>query len=369
LTVLTRRQESILSLIVREYVHTPTPVSSKALVESYGLDVSSATVRNDMAVLEEEGLIYAPHTSAGRVPTEDGYRYFVHKLLGETELGQAEKRMIGHQFHQARFDTDQWLRLAASVLAQTVRSASLVTPPQHKKVAFKHMELIGTQGRTVLMVLVLEGGDVRQQMLTLAEPLEQERLSHVAMRITELCLGASAERVRKLAARQDTLEKEIMELVADALARAEKRTQIIFDGLVHILDPATLLDRLDVTDPQEREELGRAVAQADSAGARQALHLLEEQSLLEEVLSEALLPEVRGVQVMIAGEGRWEALSHTSMVLSRYGVTGQVTGAVGVLGPTRLHYGRAISAVRYVAGLMTDMLFEIYGDGETRLPN
>jgi heat-inducible transcriptional repressor len=366
---ITKRQETILGLIVREYVKAPTPVSSKGLVESYGLGVSSATVRNDMAALEEVGLIAAPHTSAGRVPTEEGYRYFVQRLIGDSELAPTERRMIRHQFHQANMDIDQWLRLAASVLAHTVRSASLVTSPVAAEACFKHLELISTHGRLVLMVLVLDGGDVRQQMLTLAEPVSQEALSQAATRINALCAGLEADAIRTRAARQPTLDQEVMELTADLLDQICRRQPVAYyDGLINILDPAYLLDRMEVTDPQEREDMRRALTEVDSAGARQTLHLLEEQSLLEGILLEALSPGTRGVQVVIAGEGRWEELSHTSMVLSRYGIAGQATGALGVLGPTRLHYGRAVSAVRYVAGLMSDMLIDVYGESERAEP-
>lgn len=362
---LSKRQEMILSLIVREYVNTPTPVGSKLLVEKYDLDVSTATVRNDMAVLEELGLIAAPHTSAGRVPTEEGYRYFVQRLIGETELTPAEQRMIRHQFHQTALDMDDWYRLAASVLAHTVRGASLVTSPMPHQSRFKHVELISTHGRLVLMVLVLDGGDVRQQMLTLAEPVSQESLSQAASRINAQSRGLNSAEIRADAVRQPTLDQEIMELAADLLDGVGERNWMIYsDGLANILDPTLLLDRMEVSDPQTREDLNRALIEVDSAGARQTLRLLEEKSLLGDILSEALLPEVKGVQVMIAGEGRWEELSHTSMVLSRYGIDGFVTGALGILGPTRLHYGRAISAVRYVAALMSDMLVDIYGEGE-----
>jgi heat-inducible transcriptional repressor len=365
MTELSKRQEYILSLIVSEYVHAPTPVSSKLLVEKYDLQVSTATVRNDMAKLEELGLIASPHTSAGRAPTEEGYRYFVQRLIGDSELSTAEYLMIRHQFHQTGLNIEQWLRLAASVLANTARSASLVTSPVGNIMRFKHLELINTQGRLALMVLVLEGGDVRQQMLTLAEPVSQENLSQVTARINAVCVGLRAEQIQALAAHQPTLDQEIMGLAADLLAQADKRHHVVYyDGLVNILDPNVLLDRLDVDNPQEREELTKALAAVDNEGARQTLRLLEQQNLLEEILAEALSPYVEGVQVMIAGEGRWEELSHTSMVLAGYGVRGQATGAVGVLGPTRLHYGRAISAVRYVAGMMSDLLIDIYGEGD-----
>jgi heat-inducible transcriptional repressor len=360
---LSQRQEYILGLIIREYVKAANPVGSKALVESYNLNVSSATVRNDMAALEDEGLIHAPHTSAGRVPTEAGYRYFVQKLLGDNELSPTEKRMIRHQFHQSQYDIEQWLRLAASVLAKTTRTASLVTSPQIVEARFKHLELICTQGRMVLMVLVLEGGAVRQQMLSLSEPVNQDKLSEAAAHINALCTGKQAGWIRSHFHQQPTLEQEIMGLTADLLDRAGIWHRAVYsDGLLNFFAPQYLSDRLDITPEQVKESSSEPV-EADQLGARQALHILEEQSLLEEILADALTPDAEGVQVMIAGEGRWEELSHTSMVLSRYGHS-QATGALGVLGPTRLHYGRAISAVRYVAGLMTDMLIEVYGEDD-----
>lgn len=361
---LTKRQEYILSLIIREYVNVPTPIGSKVLVERYNLDVSSATVRNDMAALEEAGLIESPHTSAGRVPTEAGYRYFVHRLLGDTDLSPLEERMIRHQFHQANLELEQWMRLAASVLANTTRTASIVTSPRVAEANYKHVELIHTQGRMVLLVVVLEGGDVRQQMLSLTEPVTQEMLSAVAARLNAQCLGLNAGQIRNLAGRAPTLDHEVMHLVAQMLDRAGRAHRVVVtDGLLNILDPQLLASNLAPGDERRRDELSRALVEVDSLGARQALRLLEEQSRLEEVLSEALSADAYGVQVLIAGEGRWDELSHTTMVFSRYG-HGFATGTLGVLGPTRLHYGRAISAVRYVAGLMTDLLIEIYGDEE-----
>ncbi len=363
--LLTERQEHILGLIVRDYVHTPTPVSSKGLVSKYNLDVSSATVRNDMAVLEEHGYIYQPHTSAGRVPTEAGYRYFVQKLIEEDMgLPTAEQRTIRRRFRAARLDLPQWMQLAASVLAQSAHSASLVTTPQPHHVRFKYLELVNTQGRLVLMILVLEGGDVRQQMLTLAEPVSQEMLDQVVQHINTQAQGLEIDGLRGLSRHGTTLTREILDITCDLMDRVERRHSVVYhDGLANILDPHHLLDYLEVTDLQEREGLIRALEEADSLGARQTLHLLEEQSLLEEILADALMPAPCDVHVMIGGEGRWEALSHCSVVLARYGIQGQATGALGVLGPTRLHYGRAISAVRYVAGLLSELLIEIYGEG------
>jgi heat-inducible transcriptional repressor len=340
---LTERQETILGLIIREYIESENPVSSNGLRSAYNLGVSSATIRNEMAVLTEHGYLRQPHTSAGREPTEEGYRYFVQRILGETELPVAEQRLISHQFHQAHGEVDQWMRLAASVLAQHSRVASLVTAPQTEQARFKHLELISTQGRMVLMVLVLDGGEVRQQMLTLAEPVPQAALTETAGRINAMCGGLDAEGVLARAARFATLGEEVCRLAADAMSKADALStrEVYRDGLTSVL---------------AEKEFER------SATARQALRMLEERSLLDEFLGQTLSPSVGGVQVIIGGEGYWEELKECSMVLSRYGVSGRATGALGVLGPTRMSYGRAISAVRYVAGLMSELMYEMYGD-------
>ena len=338
---LTERQESILRLIIRDFTDNATPVSSKALVEKYRLDVSTATVRNEMLALTDKGYLRQPHTSAGREPTEEGYRYFVQRLVNENELPSAEKRTISHQFYQARQDIDQWLKLAASVLAQHAHRASLVTAPHQTLARFKHIELISTQGRLVLLVLVLSGGEVRQQMLTLAEPVTQEELSAAASRLNHACQGQDAEAILAHAGRLPTLEQEILRLVAEVLKKAEafSASEVFRDGVTAVLAQPEF---------------------ASSDSARQALRVLEERTYLEEFLAKVLTPSVGGVQVVIGGEGDWQELKDCSMVLARYGVVGQATGAMGVLGPQRMAYGRTISTVRYVAGLMSDLMYEVY---------
>jgi heat-inducible transcriptional repressor len=338
---LTERQETLLGLVVREFIDSADPVGSKALVEKYRLGISSATVRNEMAALTEKGYLRQPHTSAGREPTEAGYRYFVQRLLGETELPLAEQRTISHQFYQARRDIDQWMRLAASVLARHARGASLITAPQQEQARFKHIELISTRGQQVLLVLVLSGGEVRQQMLVLAEPVAQEGLTEAARRINSLCQGLDSEGVAAQAAHLPTLEQEVIRLVAEVMKKAEAFSagEVFRDGVTNVLAEP----EFDTSD-----------------AARQALRVLEDRTYLEEFLAKALSPNVGGVQVVIGGENSWQELKDCSMVLARYGVAGHATGAMGVLGPQRMAYGRVISTVRFVAGTMSDLMYEIY---------
>ncbi|MCA9903258.1 MAG: heat-inducible transcription repressor HrcA [Anaerolineae bacterium] len=339
---LTRRQEAILALIVRAYSESPEPVSSKSLVEK--LDVSSATIRNDMQVLEQLGYVAAPHTSAGRVPTQDGYRYFVRQLLNIVDLDEAEQLLINQKLLSLPLATEQWMRQTATLLARTAQTGALVTPPMAEASRYKHVELISVQGRLVLMVMVLQGGAVHQQMLTLAEPVTQTRLSEVAVLINGLCYDLDADKVRIKGLQTGMLEREIVELIADLMERADKNQLVAVyrDGLSEML----------------------GAFQQNTEGAQQALRVFEERAFLNLILKDLLAPQPNEVKIIIAGNGRWEELSHLTMIISRYGLRGQVSGAIGVLGPTHINYGRAVSTVRYISSVMTDMLADVF-DEET----
>jgi heat-inducible transcriptional repressor len=234
---LTSRQRTILGLVVREYVETASPVSSRALVENYGLEVSTATVRNELAQLEELGYLTHPHTSAGRVPTDKGYHRFVTRLLGGVELPLQERRTIAHQFYQARQDLEQWMPLAASVLARTARGAALVTAPQPTELRYKHLQLISTQGQTVLLVMVLRGGMVKQQMLALNEPFSQEVLNEASDRLNQTLNGLTAGEIAARVGELPAFEADIANIVTDTMRRTDAQTAgtVYRDGLSEVL--------------------------------------------------------------------------------------------------------------------------------------
>ena len=340
---LSNRQEFFLGLIVREYVQAAQPVGSKTLVARYALDFSPATVRNEMVALTEAGMLRQPHTSAGRVPTDDGYRYFVQRLTADADLPSAEKRTISHQFYQAQGDVDQWLRLAASVLAQHSSVASVVTAPSADRSLLRHLELISVQARQVQLILVLQGGEVLQQMLSPQEPASQDTLTRIAAQVTACCQGADAAAVQRVDQGLDPLAPEILRMVAEMMRRADRSPSpdVIYDGLSNVLNQPEFADR----------EL-----------AQRAMHLIEEHTLLSGFLARVLAPDVDGVQVVIGGEGQWEDLRDCSMVVARYGAPGLATGALGVLGPVRMAYDRTISAVRYVATVMSELVTEAFSE-------
>jgi heat-inducible transcriptional repressor len=338
---LTPRQQTILGLTVREYVKTASPVSSRALVEHYSLPVSSATVRNELSQLEETGYLTHPHTSAGRIPTHEGYRYFVERLLGEVELPLRERLTIVHQFHQARHNLEQWMPLAASTLARTVRGAALVTAPQSEKARYKHLQLIATQGLGVLLVLVLRGGMVKQRMLTLAEPLMQEELAAASNRLNQLCSGLTASEIEEDMGVLLEFERDVCGLVVDIMRRVDARSAgpIYSDGLSEVLQQPEF---------------------SEGERAQELVRVMEERSFLRMVMDEALSRDVGNIRVLVGGEGQWDQLHACSLVLTRYGVSDFSTGALGVVGPTRMFYGRAISAVRLVAGLLSELVHDMY---------
>jgi len=344
---LTDRQEHILSLIVQTYTQVPEPVSSNQLVRDHNLSVSSATVRNEMAHLEELGYITAPHTSAGRVPTANGYRYIVRALTRgtDTSLSPVEQQYISNRFNELPAVLDQWLKQAATALARTADMASLVTVPMAETSRFKHVELISIQGRLALMVLVVNGGALHQRMLNLAEAIPQAALSEAANRLNSLCADLTPNQLRLKARQFDVFESEVIDLAADLMESAQRGTvrYVYRDGLSEIIKSFP-----------------------DSEGAQQALRIFEERGMLDMILTELLQPLMNDdhVRVIIAGDGRYDELSRLSIVISRYGMP-QMGGALGLVGPTHLNYGRAISAVRYVSGLMTDMIVNLYDTSAT----
>lgn len=337
---LSERQKLILGLVVQEYVERAQPVGSLHLVRHYALDVSPATVRNEMAALSERGLLRQPHTSAGRVPTEEGYRFFVGELMHHADIPAETRHTINHQFYQARHEVSQWMKLAASVLANQAHAASLVTPPQAQQTRFKHLELIFTSGLQVLMVLVLEDGQVIQQMLVVKESLSQEQLSYSANEINSLFNGKALSALAGTHSEMSLLSQDILPLLQEELERSESRLagEVYHDGWTNVL-----------SEPEF----------SASDAAQRALRVLEERPMLEDLLSQTMLhSEIGGVQVLIGGEGRWEELNDFSLVLARYGSAESASGYLGVLGPMRMSYGRAVSTVDYVAGLLSEMVTE-----------
>lgn len=336
---LTDRQKTILALVVQEFIETAQPVGSETLAKKR-LSVSSATIRNDLAHLEEEGYLTHPHTSAGRVPTPKGYRYFVETLMDEMELSDVEQRMIRHQFHQVTLDVEQWMRLAAAVLSQRSHAAALVAAPRTVNSRFKHVQLVEISDRLAMLVLVLQEGTVKQRMVSLPAPLTQDDLTRLSNKLNEKLAGASAEGIRRSVGKFAGFESMVVEVLAQTMEQFDQRNtrEIYRDGIIDIL---------------------RQPEFSASERMQQLLALFEHRNMLESMLFD-LAPE-RGVQVVIGSQSGHDEMSEYGIVLARYGIEGEASGVVSVLGPMRMAYPRTVSVVKYVSSLLDDLMLRLYG--------
>jgi heat-inducible transcriptional repressor len=336
---LTERRARLLSLIIGEYVDTATPVGSEAIVRRFEIPFSSATVRNEMAKLEEEGFISHPHTSAGRVPSDKGYRYYVEALMQERDLPGDVKQTIRHQFHQAGRDEDEWVQLAAAVLARAVENAAVVTVPRTPESRVKRLELVGIQENSALLVLVLQQARVKQQVLLFPAPMEQDQLTAIANHLNAAFAGMSAMDIARSQVQLTQMEWHVANAVREIIEAADRGgyDEIYLEGARNVL-----------TKPE-------------FAGGDKMLNLLD---VLEQRNLTRLIPfrEIAsdGVTVMIGAENEENTMHDYSVVVSPYGETGGISGALAVLGPTRMHYSRTITTVRFIADVLTEMLATYY---------
>ena len=329
------RARQVLGAVIREYIATAEPVASVQLVRGYRLDVSPATVRHELAALEDAGLLTHPHTSAGRVPTDLGYRYFIETLMPIPSLRADEQVTVSHQFQQALQDTAAWLRVAASSLARLTAEASIVTPPSSTRTTLRHVEVVPIQERRVLLVAVADGGAVRQQVLELGTATTAEQLRALSMRLTESLGGATATKVHQAAAAEKGADADITRALGRILDEYDtvRAREVYVDGFQNILAKPEF---------------------AESDRSRAMLSLFEDHTRLSQILPEGLGDGE--VHITIGHEHRYESLRDCSLVIGRYGASGDVVGFVGVVGPTRMDYARSIGAVRYVGSLMSDLV-------------
>lgn len=340
---LSERQKFILSLVIHEYTRTAQPVGSKNLVNQFQLEMSPATVRNELALLTEMNFLRQPHTSAGRIPTESGYRYFVGVLMRTQELSEATRRMIEHQFYQTQQEQgiDGWMKLSASILASLSHAVSFVSAPLPQRTKLKHLALVSIAGKQILMVLVLIGGQMQQRFFNVEEQISQEQLITISNAINFKYKGMTTEQIHGEIVKDQNkslMIETILKNVLNAMYETDamKAGEVFTDGLSNVL-----------AEPEF----------AESEDARRALKILEEKPALQSFLSRTTLEQkVGGIQVLIGGEGTLENFRNCSLVLARYGMPGIVTGTVGVLGPMRMPYSRNIPTVRFVAGLLSDLV-------------
>ncbi|HEY4944763.1 MAG TPA: heat-inducible transcriptional repressor HrcA [Candidatus Limnocylindrales bacterium] len=345
---LDHRAQAILRAVIEEYTSSAAPVGSQTLVERYRLQVSSATVRAVLAELEMEGLLFHPHTSAGRVPTDAGYRFYVESLMGEAPISPIEQLMIRHQFGQVEFATDQWFRLAATTLASATRSAGIATPAKPRAARIRRFELVPIGDRMASLIIVLNEGTLKQTLFTLDAGTRVEDIEEAVRRLNASCSGRSAADVAEHLRwfDQAPADDAIFGLVRRAGDRAlrllrefdaDTVEQLFSDGLLNVM---------------------AAPEFASSEKLRRVFEALENRSYFAELFDTVTVEG--GLRVYIGRENRPEEMADVSLVLAPYGRPGAAVGFVGVLGPTRLRYPQAIGTVRFVSSLMNDLVDHLY---------
>ena len=341
------RSQAILRAVIEEYVTTAQPVGSQALVERYALGVSSATVRHILADLEGAGLLTHPHTSAGRMPTDAGYRFYVESIADTVPLPAVEQLMIRHQFGQVEFASEHWFRLAATTLAGLTRSAGLATPAKPSAAHIRRIDLVAVNERMASLILVLREGAIKQATVGLGEDdaVDQATLNHAASLLNEHLADQTASRAERVLAdlATESVTGRVVARVGERIVRilreydAATIEEVFSDGLLNVM---------------------AAPEFAQSEKVRRIFTALEDRAYLGE-----LVGSVAGagrIQVFIGGENRASEMHDVSLVLAPYGRPGRAIGVVGVLGPTRMSYPQAIGTVRFVSGLMNELVDHLY---------
>ncbi|HET8604330.1 MAG TPA: heat-inducible transcriptional repressor HrcA [Marmoricola sp.] len=336
------RRLAVLRAIVEDYVATQEPVGSKALVERHQLGVSPATVRNDMAVLEEEGLIAQPHTSAGRIPTDKGYRFFVDRLTTLKPMSAAERRAIA-SFLEGAHDLDDVISRSVRLLAQLTQQVAIVQYPTLARSTVRHIEVVALTSTRLLLVLILSTGRVEQRLVELPEELDDEGVA--ALR-THLNRAAMGQRITDAVSALATLPQEM----AGHAQTTSTPVSLVVASLVEAMSNHRSDERVVVGGTSNLARFGEGF----DTTIRPMLEALEEHVVLLKLLGEATSPSL--VTVRIGAEGPYQELASTSVVATGYGPGDEPVGSLGVVGPTRMDYPGSMAAVRAVARYVSTIL-------------
>jgi heat-inducible transcriptional repressor len=344
------RKEAILRAIVRDFILDGQPVGSKRVVEELNLAVSAATVRGDMADLEQAGLIRQPHTSAGRIPTDAGYRYYVDHLTS-LELAKPTQPDAVDQVLLRATDVEDLLRRTSTVLSRLTRLTALVTAPRLDRSKLRHVELVSLSPHAILLVFIADTGRVEKRILDLAEPVVEDDVQRAryvindaasGLRLTDVHDAISGVSLAAPMSMQPLLDRVATTIRAGATAAMPEADRVFVGGAAQLALRAT---------NETVERLGSVY------------DMLEEQVVLLGMLREALKQD--DLAVRIGSELPVDELSPFSMVASTYGPSGESLGSLGLLGPTRMDYGQAMATVRAVANSLERALAALTGTGTT----
>ena len=333
------RKQAILRAVVQEFTTSAVPVGSHALQSRYFVNLSSATIRSELAELADLGYLAQPHTSAGRVPTDSGYRYFVDFLMNLEPIPDKVKAYIDTELQAAPGDVEGMVERVAMTVAAVTQNASVASAPQGSLARIKHVDLVSLEPREVLLILLLEGNLLRQQVVTTTEAATQADLTTLAAGLNEAMAGrASDEARRRYEGAPLGIEKELLGRVIAVLDLYEKGAEnlVVHDGVRNLL---------------------RQPEFAESSRVHQVLEVLEETRYLTVLLRQLIGDS--DLQIVIGSENTSSQLQGCAVVLTTYGPTDRLKGVVGVIGPTRMAYSQTVARLQAVARRASDRMAEL----------
>jgi heat-inducible transcriptional repressor len=340
---LDERKARLLRAVVHEFIQTAEPVGSKALAGRYALGISPATIRNELAALEEQGFLSHPHTSAGRVPTDRGYRFYVDSISGVSELARGQRDAVMHYLEGAA-GLEETLQRTSLLLASLTHYTAMVAPPALDRSRVRHIELVQLSSHVIMLVLIVDTGRVEQRLLETKGEVGVDDLEDLRRRLNEKLAGEQLNRAELvLSGLAETVPDEqrwLFTVVADALGQVvSDRTseRVWLGGQAHIVGPGAF-DQLETV--------------------REVYKLLEQQVLVLRLLQVAFTHGADQINVVIGSENQIEGMQACSLVTSTY-PAGDTIGTIGVLGPTRMDYLRAMAAVQAVAGYLGSLLDDV----------
>ena len=334
------RKNDILKAVVHEFTISAQPVGSQALASRYFLNLSSATIRNELSELADLGYVVQPHTSAGRIPTDRGYRYFVDFLMEAEAVPTEVAGYITDEMRGAPGDAQAIVERLAATVAQVTQNAAVATAPHGRQARVKHVDLVSLEPRDVLIVLLVEGNLIRQQVVRVSQDTDQLVLSKLAVKLNRELSGRDRDDLRlRLQRLGDGLERELLERLGEAMEMFERgsETLVVHDGVRNLL-----------AQPEFTE----------AARLHEVLEVLEETRQLT-----ALLQQLVGesdLQIVIGSENTASQLRSCAVILTTYGPTNRIKGVLGVVGPTRMKYGQVLGRLQVAAQAASDRMSELH---------
>ena len=335
-SMLKKRTQTILNLIVGDYISRAVPVASEVIARGSGLGVSPATVRSAVSELELKGFVTRPHPSAGSVPLDKGYRVYVETAAGkDTSIAQAETDSIRARLNEVERDPDGWTSTAAAALVELAGNLAIVTSPRGRETRVKRIEIVELQDLLVLLIVVFEQARLRRQLVRLSERIERAELQSTANRVNEMLLGLSWREIESIEMGMSSFEKDIVATTALVAQEEDLGThqEHYLDGLRSLLSQPEF---------------------AENQKARDVIERAEDGTLAQAILGQA--PDSpQDVKVVIGKENREDMLWPLGLVIGQYGVAGESVGTIGAVGPVRMDYKKTIACVELVAGVMSEM--------------